>query len=134
MSVICSMQAGQPVATTRQLGGGDVVPFAFADGRGGLVVLEIEAAAAAAAPVGLGHLFEDIGGVGLEQGPGLGRHPQRFFQMAGIVIGQGNPAVLRAGGRGRHPHLIHQELADVQGFGRQGGNPLLFCRSGILPS
>ena len=103
MSVIWSMQAGQPVATTRQPRGGDVIPLASADGRRGLVVLEIEAAAAAAAPVGLGHLGETIGGVGLEQGPGLGRHPQRFFQMAGIVIGQGNPAGRRANGGGRHP-------------------------------
>ena len=51
--------------------------------------------------------------------------------MAGIVIGEGNPAGLGARGPGRHPELIHQELADVQGFGRQGGNPFLERRFGV---
>ena len=87
-------------------------------------MLEIEAAATAAAPIGLGHLFEDITGVGLEQRPGLSRHPQGFFQMAGIVIGDRYPSGLRSWSRGRNSHLIHQELGDIQGPGRQVSNPL----------
>ena len=132
MSVICSMQAGQPVATTCAVGFSDVFLLAFAYGRRGLIVLEIETAAATAAPVGLGHLFQYIVGVGLKEGPGLGRHPQRFFQVAGVVIGDGNFAILRTWDRGRNPHLIHQKLADIQGSGRQGGDLFLLFRGGIL--
>ena len=41
----------------RALGLGDVLPLAPADGLGGLVLLQVETAAAAAAPIRLGHLL-----------------------------------------------------------------------------
>ena len=108
------------------LGCSDVVSLAFADGRGSLIVLEIKTAAPTAAPVGFGHLLQDIFGVGLKR-PRLGRHSQRFFQVAGVVVGDGNFTILRAG-PGRNPQLINQKLAYFQGPGGQVGDP--FCSSG----
>ena len=83
MSVICSMQAGQPVATTWQPGVDDIVPLAPANAGGDVVVLQVEAAAHAAAPIGLSHLLQVIAGVGPEQARGWAATPRDFFRWQG---------------------------------------------------
>ena len=67
--------------------GGYIITLPSSDGRGNIVMLQVETSPAAAAPVGFRHFQEPIARIGREQCPRLRRYPQRFLEMARVVIG-----------------------------------------------